>query len=65
MSKAKEAWLKLNRAVNVSYYIGEPAWAELNNAIVGEEVPDCNVPETIGLDVDGDGQVDAEYEKVD
>lgn len=51
---AKEEWIKLNRRVNLAYYIGKPAVAVIAGAI-GDSVPETK---TIGIDVDNDGVVD-------
>lgn len=60
---AKEEWIKLNRRVNLAYYIGGPALAVIHQKVTGESPTPQPAPDTIGLDVDGDGVVDATYSK--
>lgn len=47
-------WERLNRSVNLAYYIGKPAVEAIAAAIEGTS-PE---PRVIGIDVDNDGVVD-------
>lgn len=59
---AKEEWMKLRQRVNLAYYIGAPAVAVIHKKVTGEVEPEP-APDTLGIDTDGDGQVDATYTK--
>lgn len=59
----KEEWIKLNRRINLAYYIGLRSLAAIHKKVTGEDMGGTDAPQTLGLDVDGDGEVDVTYTK--
>lgn len=63
MSDVKEIWKQLNNRIRLPYYIGPRKALILHNHILNSDPCEPDAPDTLGVDVDGDGEIDATYVK--
>lgn len=60
-----EEWEKLQRRINLAYYVGQASVDVMDAQMRSGSAGRTTAPPTLGIDVDNDGQVDANYTKND